>query len=337
MTSPRRHIACRAWAAAIGAAALALAGCQETHPQSMLHPVGPAAELISRLWWVMCAVLGGVFVVVMVLAVVALRRSPRSVEHEPAPPLGRTGFIVAGGLVLPTVILIGLLILTLQTTASLRIPETKITIEIIGQQWWWRVRYPGHGFETANQIYIPAGEPVRLEVTSADVIHSLWIPNLNGKIDMVPGRVNPFWIQADKPGVYRGQCAEYCGIQHALMAMAVVVLEPEAFEARMAAMAQPAPPPIDEQLRLGHDVFFTAGCANCHAIRGTQAVGDIGPDLTHLGSRLTLGAGTIPNSHGHLAGWISNPQAIKPGNLMPPSYLTPQQLHALVAYLRSLD
>jgi len=322
-----------------------LAGCAGEPVQSTLHPAGPAAAAIAWLWWVMFGVFTAVFVLVLVLLLVALLRRPapslsardgRDREEGVAPPLGRTGFIVAGGLVLPVVILTPLYFVSLTTSAILGPPAEALTVRVIGHMWWWEVRYPEQDIVTANEITIPAGQPVRLELTSADVIHSFWVPRLHGKRDLIPGNENRFWIQADEPGLYRGQCAEYCGTQHANMAFVVVALAPDEFRAWVAQRQVPRPQPATPVERQGLQVFLKGGCAQCHAIRGTVANGTAGPDLTHLGSRRTLGAATVPQTRGHLAGWIGDPQAIKPGVKMPRSYLPADDLLALVTYLESL-
>jgi cytochrome c oxidase subunit 2 len=201
--------------------------------------------------------------------------------------------------------------------------------------WWWEVRYPAPGIVAANELHIPAGQPVRLEMTSADVIHSFWVPRLHGKRDLIPGISTTFWIEASEPGVYRGVCAEYCGTQHANMAFDVVAHAPEEFAAWLAAPARRGPHSAAEQPGLA--VFRRAGCGQCHAIRGTPAVGTAGPDLTDFGSRRTIAAGMLPNTRGHLAGWIANPQAIKPGSKMPRTYLDGDELWTLVLYLESLQ
>jgi cytochrome c oxidase subunit II len=314
--------------------ALLAAGCRGDRVQSMLHPAGDAAARVAWLWWLMFAVLAAVTVLVFTLLALAIWRARR-----PEPPGGSTMFIVGGGIVMPTLVLVALQVFSIGTTVALRTPAEGMTIEVIGHQWWWEVNYPQQGIRTANELHIPVGEPVRLKVTAADVIHSFWVPQLNGKIDMVPDHVNLFWLQADRPGVYRGQCAEYCGLQHALMAFDVVALPRNEFDAWVARQVQPPPPPppTDPALLRGQRAFFDYGCNTCHAIAGTDAVERIGPDLTHIGSRRTLGAGTIANTHGGLAGWVANPQPIKPGNLMPATYIPPEDFHALVDYLRSLQ
>lgn len=316
----------------LAAAMLLLAGCHPEHYQSAVHPRGPAADSIATLWWFLLAVCTGVFTIVMALMVGAVA-SPRRGETS---PLGNR-FIVIGGIVLPAIILVGMMIYSLEATVALRMPETRLTVRVVGHQWWWEVVYPEHEITTANEIHIPVGEPVRLEIRARDVVHSFWVPNLTGKMDLVPEHDNFFWMQADEPGIYRGQCAEFCGPQHAWMAFKVVAQPEEEFKKWLAAKQRPHPELIAPEPRRGQQVFFEAGCNACHAIRGTEAVARAGPDLTHIASRLTIGAGLMPNSRGALSGWIVNPQAVKPGNLMPPTRITTEDLHALVDYLLLLE
>lgn len=309
-----------------------LAGCHRAHEQSAVHPASAEAASIANLWWVMFAVLAGAFLVVMAFTFIAISRRARS----DAPPGGAMRFVVISGIVVPSLILIGLLVYSLQTTRMLRRPVEGRLIQITGFQWWWDVRYPEFGVVTANELYLPAGQPVRLELRAKDVVHSFWVPNLHGKIDVLPETVNRFWIRAEKPGEWRGQCAEFCGRQHALMALRVVALPPDEFEAWLERHRQPRLVTAAPALARGEEVFFRASCHTCHTIRDTRADGTLGPDLTHLGSRLTLGAGTIENTREHLAEWISDPQGVKPGNLMPHTPLPPADLEALVEYLTSL-
>lgn len=322
--------------AAAMAVAVTVAGCQREPVQSALHPAGPAAEAIAWLWWLMFWICTAVFVIVLVLLGIGLARR-RGKDRRPTQPLG-TKFIVIGGIILPAIVLIGLLIANLQTTLALREVEPALTIRVTGHMWWWEVEYPEYGITTANEIQIPVDRPVRLELRSADVIHSFWVPRLGGKMDLIPGLTNNYMLRADAPGEYRGQCAEFCGLQHALMALYVVAMPQEQFDEWVDERRAPPPPPAptDERLLRGREVFASAACGNCHAIRGTKFNGQVGPDLTHIGSRLTIGAGTLPNNRGNLAGWISNPQPLKPGNLMPPSYLGSEELLALTDYLESL-
>ncbi len=315
-------------------AALVAAGCGGSEVQSALHPAGPAASRIAWLTWVMVGAFTATFLLVSALALIAVLRRPRS--EDAAPPLGKTRFIVGGGIVLPVVVLVPILLCALETSSELRTPDEGPTIRVVGRMWWWEVHYPEHGIVTANEIHIPTGERVRIEVESADVIHSLWVPSLNGKRDMIPGLRSVTWLQADEPGEYRGQCAEYCGDQHAKMAFLVIALLPEEFQAWVAERKQPRTIGDSPEEKRGLAVFTSAGCAECHAIRGTPANATLGPDLTHMGSRRTLGAATLPNNRGNLAGWITDPRPIKPGVKMPATFLAPDDREALVTFLESL-
>lgn len=326
-------------------AVVPLIGCAHDVSQSTLHPAGPAAAEIAWLWWIMLGAFTGVFILVLALLCGAVFRGPARVATTPdgeprrgsEPPLGSTGFIVAGGIVLPIVILTPLFLFSLRTSASLRQPPEALSIRVVGHMWWWEVRYPEQGIVTANEIHIPVGQPVRLELASADVIHSFWVPRLGGKRDMIPGIENEFWIQADEPGVYRGQCGEYCGTQHANMAFHVVALDPAEFESWLAARTeQRAEPEMLERGR-GFQIFMSAGCGECHALGATRAKGSVGPDLTHFGSRRTIGAAMLSNSRGNLAGWIADPQAIKPGIRMPRTYLPADDLLTLAAFLEEQE
>jgi cytochrome c oxidase subunit II len=314
---------------------LFLAGCHPDHPQSAFHPRGPASAHLAWLSWFLIGVMTAVFVITMLLALIAITRARRD---DPRPPGGSTKFIVLSGIVFPAVILVVLLFASLRSTWALRLPDTDLTIHIIGHQFWWEVHYPGQGIITANEFHIPVGRPVRLKLTSADVIHSLWVPNLTSKMDLLPERTNHFWIQSDEPGVFFGQCAEYCGVQHARMALRIVALEEEEFEQWLASRRATAITEQSDLVRRGRDVFFSkpAGCNACHAIRGTAAMSRIGPDLTHIGSRLTLGAGQLPNTREFMAAWILDSQKFKPGNLMPPTDISQEDLEALVEYMFSL-
>jgi len=309
-------------------------GCG-SHMQSVLDPRSPAAREIAHLWWVMFGVYTAVFVLVIWLSLQAVfgKRGVRV-------PGGPIRFLVALGIVMPAVVLVFFLFYSLRVSVVLSPPEEGLTIEVTGHQWWWDVRYPEHAVVIANEIHIPAGERVRIQLRAHDVVHSFWVPNLHGKIDVMPDVETEIWIESDEPGVWRGQCAEFCGTQHALMAFEVVVHEPDDFDRwlidrREAVERRTTTRPA--VLAHGEELFFQHGCYSCHAIEGTDAKSTIGPDLTHLGNRRTLGAAAIPNNYGNLAGWIANPQTIKPGSLMPPTYLEPGDLHAVVEYLLSLE
>jgi cytochrome c oxidase subunit 2 len=318
-------------------AASCLAGCEPVPYQSALHPAGPAAAEIAWLWWGMLIAFSAVFVFVIALMVAAVFQRPRtdSTAGGVLPPLGRTGFVVGGGLILPIVVLTPLYLLSLESSAALRIPKEGLTVQVVGHMWWWEIRYPEQGIVTANEIHVPIGQPVRLELTSADVIHSFWVPRLNGKRDLIPGIETEFWIQADAPGSYRGQCGEYCGTQHANMAFEVIALPPEDFASWLADRRQSRlqTPPESRGLQ----VFLTSGCSQCHAIEGTRATGNVGPDLTHIGSRQTIAAAIRSNTRDNLAAWIADPQAIKPGVKMPRTALTAADMTALLDYLESLQ
>lgn len=303
-------------------------------PPPVLDPAGPFAGPVTTVAWVLF-VMGAVVLAVVLIALGVALFGPRSWKQR----VGGERLVWIGGLAFPVVVLTGLLIYGLSVTA--RVSDAprpdEMRVRVTGEMWWWRVAYlDDQGREIiqdANEVHIPAGRPVVLELESADVIHSIWIPRLGGKTDMIPGRRNFMRIQADEPGVYAGQCAEYCGGPHALMGLVVVAHDPTAFAAWRAKQAGPA---AGSSLP-GAAVFSASGCGACHTIRGTQANGQAGPDLTHVGSRQTLGAGILPNNQGTMAGWIVDSQGLKPGNRMP-SYpvLTGQDLRDLSAYLASL-
>jgi cytochrome c oxidase subunit 2 len=320
--------------ALVAAAALAaLSACGVEAPA--LSPRGPAAARIAELWWILFWLGSAVFVGVIGLLLLALfRRRGAAGEERPADV---RRFIVGGGIALPLVVVTVLFSLTVWTMSALAERSTALTVRVTGWQWWWEVYYPDGQFYTANEIHIPVGQPVRFELSSGDVVHNFWVPELHGKFDLIPGTTNSFWLQADEPGTYRGLCAEYCGTQHAHMRLVVVAEPPDVFTEWAARQRQPAPQPSDPLLLRGQQVFLGAACVYCHAIGGTNANSRFGPDLTHLASRRTLAAGVLENNRGNLAGWIANPQTIKPGNKMPPVVLKSEELQALLAYLGSLE
>lgn len=334
---PRRAVAL---AAAIGVAAVQ-AGCSE---QSTLHPESEASRQIATLWWWMLAISVVVFLgAVGLLGIAWLRRGraglPLLGEREGA----ATGLVVLFGFALPAVVLVALFFVAnlgvIKTTEAPRVSTTRLRIEVIGHQWFWEVRYPGTTAITANEIHIPARTRVYVLARTADVIHSLWVPELNRKIDMVPGHPNTVLFYANRPGRYRGQCAEFCGLQHAHMSLYVFADPPAAFRAWLANMSRSRPSAMTTTAaaaRRGEQVFLANACASCHTIRGTDARGQIGPDLTHLASRTTLAAVSIPNHRGDLYRWIRRPQEVKPGNRMPGLNLSRADYQALVAYLETL-
>jgi len=310
------------------------AGCSSESP-STLSPEGPKASSVATSWWLLFGVAAFVCVVVIALAVLALFLRRRAKVHQG----DAKGFVLTFGVVIPAVVFsatFALAVVNLDENASPG-AEPAATVEVIGHQWWWEVKYDGTTAVTANEIHVPVGRPVELRLESADVIHSFWVPELMPKMDLLPGRVNHTWVTADHAGTYRGQCAEYCGLQHAHMAFEVVA-QPEADYRRwLSDQEADAPTPTSDLEKRGEQVLTTASCATCHTVRGTSADGQVGPDLTHVGSRSRLAAGAIPNDVGHLSGWISNSQAVKPGNKMPPQDLSPDDLRAVVAYLESLE
>jgi cytochrome c oxidase subunit II len=333
---PPRHVISLA---ALAVSMAAPAGCAG-NDQSTLHPAGTDAQDIGTLWWIMFVVATVVFAIVIVLvAVVVLRR--RGVRDEPnlGPQIRATWLPIVGGIIVPAVVLAGLFALTLGTLSSTTPAAAKagvLTVQVTGRQWFWDVTYPSAHVRTANEVHIPVGVPVRVEVSSGDVIHSFWVPELDRKIDMIPGRTNSVTLEAVHRGTFRGQCAEFCGLQHSNMSFVVVAEPRDAFDAWLAAQSQPARPPPTAALEQGQQVFLGSGCVYCHTIAGTNASGKIGPDLTHLASRGFVGAGVLPNSPGELAGWILDPQHKKPGNRMPATDLTGPELQDLLDYLESL-
>jgi cytochrome c oxidase subunit 2 len=302
----------------------------------VLAPQGPEAQRIFGLFWLLT--IGAAAIVTLIVALLWAALSGSRLWRWLA---GET-FVIAGGIVLPVTVLTVLLLLGFLLTRanSIAPADAKLDVSILGEQWWWRIGYvmaEGKRLETANELYIPVGVPVALELTSADVIHSFWVPKLAGKLDMIPGRKTLLHLQASSPGVSRGQCAEYCGGPHALMSIYVVALEQPAFKAWLLSQTAPALPPSNPTERRGRELFLAAGCAGCHTIRGIGAGGTIGPDLTHVASRRSLAAATLPNDASSFARWIVDNQHIKPENRMPPfRQFAKGELTALSAYLASL-
>jgi cytochrome c oxidase subunit 2 len=329
-----KHVQVRrvTWGVACGALVLATAGCGDR--QSTLHPESHAARTIATLWWVMfvgASIVVGVVTLLVLIALLKGRGRLDRVDRSESPG-ARTAVLVSGAVV-PAVVLFALfvyMLTTLDATAEPRPKDSRFTIDVIGRQWFWDVRYPQQGIRTANELHVPVGVPVRVQARTADVIHSFWVPELNRKIDMIPGYDNSVLIRAGRAGVYRGQCAEFCGLQHANMAF-YVVAESRAKFARWVAREQRRP----STTAPGARVFSTVGCGGCHRIAGVSD-GTIGPDLSHVGSRIALAAGTIPNERGRLGGWILDPQHIKPGNKMPALPISGRRLQQLLDYLESL-
>ena len=327
----------RAWTrlAATAACALAVGGCEGV--QSALDPQGPEAERVARLFWALtigsAAILAGI-IALATIAMIGGAPARRRLDNET--------IIIAGGIVFPVITLTAVLAWSeiVMGANATRGDDNVVRIGVVGERWWWRVIYrdaEGRRIESANELRIPVGRAVEIELTSADVIHSFWVPKLAGKLDMIPGRRNILRLKADTPGVMRGQCAEYCGGPHALMSFHVVAMAEPEFARWLAREAAGAETPGDPVTQQGHLLFMTSGCGGCHAVRGTTAVGTIGPDLTHVGGRMSLAAATLPNDEAAFARWIRDGQHIKPENLMPPfGIFNESELAALSRYMTSL-
>ena len=306
-----------------------LAACSGS--PSALDPHSPGAHHISGLWWLMFVLAVAVYLVVAGLVVVAFVRRRR-------PPSERVSrhFILYGGVVVPVVILAVLAVYTVRTTNALVAGPAALQVEVVGEQWWWRVTYPTDGITTANEIHVPVGQPVDVVLTSDNVVHSFWVPQLAGKTDLIPGQTNHLSFTADRAGTYRGQCAEFCGLEHARMAFEVVVDSPTAYAQWVAAQQAVPAPPADALARQGAALFVDGSCAGCHTVAGTTATGTAGPDLTHVGSRRTLAANVLPNTPDGMTRWLAATQDVKPGARMPQLDLSASDVSALVAYLEGL-
>ena len=334
MTLPRQAI--------VPLLAILAGGCSGW--QSALDPQGPQANHLARLIWgftILCAI---IWVLVMVALGIALwRRIEPPVDPLAQDPIAERRFTGVVGVLVAATALIVLTLTGWSYYSQKRIysPEDpQLTIQITGQQWWWAVRYedpqPDQTFTTANEIHIPVDVPVKLKLKSSDVIHSFWVPSLAGKQDLIPGQDNELHLKASRPGVYRGQCAEFCGLQHAHMSLLVIAEPQEDFERWRQSQVASADEPDDDEIRRGRDAFLSKPCVMCHAIQGTQAGGRVAPDLTHVGSRRYIGAGVLPLSRGNLAAWIVDPHGIKPGVNMPTIKLEPDDVNAIAAYLEGL-
>jgi cytochrome c oxidase subunit 2 len=330
---------CKACSTALLAAPLAACG---SNWQSVLDAHGASAISLKHLIILIVAVCSVIWMLVMVALIGALWRR-RDARHAPTEPRSERRMTVAViGAVVATVLIISTFtIMSFVATRALNVAgQDDLTIRVRGLQWWWGLEYigpdPSQRFETANEIHIPVGRNVRLKLEGLDVIHSFWVPSLAGKQDLVPGRSNELTIRAEHAGVYRGQCAEYCGMQHAHMALLVIAEPQDDFDKWADAQRQAAVQPAGEEIAAGLQTFQAKPCAACHTVRGTDAAGTTGPDLTHVGSRRTIAAGLFETSRGSLAAWIADPQTVKPGNNMPMVPLTPDELRAISAYMASL-
>lgn len=359
----------RGYLAVLGLAlALVLVGCTTGNPQSTLDPKGPFARHVYELFslWIFWPAVFVFVAVEGILIYTVWRFRAREGAPLPVQTHGNTGLEITWTII-PAVILLVILAVTFNTQATLAQPPnegTPINVRVIGHQWWWEFEYTDLGVSTANELHIPVGSTVNIHLESADVIHSFWVPHLAGKTDAIPGRVNKLWLQADEAGTYNGQCAEFCGIEHALMRLVVVAQSPSEFNAwvqnercapailQAASASTPAATPIPlptgcrgyapqqgastSLVSQGAQLFSTGACITCHTVRGTGASGKVGPELTHFGSRSTIAANTLESTTDNLKRWLRNPQAVKPGALMPNLNLSEQDIEALAAYLQSL-
>lgn len=317
----------------------ALAALSGACSYAALDRASPQAASITVLHWFIFGICVAVFVLVLTFLAAALARGRPAPSHAEE---RRRMLVVAAATGLSTLLLLVMLVASVVTGRAIATPAGRdaLEIEVTGHQWWWEIRYPSSvpadTVTTANEIHVPMDRAVRLRLTSTDVIHSMWIPNLNGKRDLIPGRTTFLTFRARRPGTFAGRCAEFCGYQHAKMGLLVVVQAPGDFAAWLEGQRHPSVEPSEAALEHGREVFLQGPCSACHTIRGTSAFGRKAPDLTHLASRSTIAAGTLPNTTGHLAGWVVDAQRIKPGNRMPPNFLASVDLLDLVAYLRSL-
>jgi cytochrome c oxidase subunit 2 len=319
-----------------------------TWPGSIFDTAGTQAERIARLAWFFIIVSAVTYLLVLAATWIAVRRArARRTRGELADTRAETERRLTRNVgiatIATTLILLVYVTATARTGKAIAWPidaQQPLTVEVTGHQWWWQFRYrdsvPSNWLTTSNELHIPVGRPVKVILLSNDVIHSFWVPELHGKQDVIPGHRNTTWIQADRPGTWKARCAEFCGFQHANMAFDVVAESPARFNQWYVSQLASAQPPTDSSTRHGHDVFMQRTCIMCHTINGTQAGSNVGPELTHIASRPSIAAGTLPNTRENLARWILNPQLIKPGVRMPPNALPPADMNALLDYLETL-
>jgi len=309
--------------------------------QSALNPAGPQASVIAAITWTFFAIGLVVYALVIGVCAWAIFRRRRTADNAPETD-NRLTWVVAAAVLATVATVIVLSGISVVAGRGLTAPsgDNAVTIDVIGHQWWWEFQYRGamasELVNSPNEMHIPVGIPVVITAISRDVIHSFWTPNLQGKRDLIPGFETQMRLQADAPGIYRGQCAEFCGHQHAHMAFQVIAEPADAFQSWLQQQRRAAPAPSTADAQRGHDVFMNGTCATCHTIRGTSAGSRIGPELTHLASRKRIAAGTLEQTRDHLARWIVDSQSIKPGNRMPPNPLSPDDLQALLTYLETL-
>lgn len=337
-----------------GSSLFALGGC--TSVQSPFEPHGPAARSIAGLSWMMTIMFLVISVIMWVLFAYAFfRRRGTLEEHEPIDSAGGEMWIAIGGSAIPLIILTILFVLGLQLLRDFPIHgmhgaamyqqmqmSMKPDIQIVGHQWWWEIHYlnddPSQEITTANELHLPVGRSVNIEVETKDVMHSFWIPAVHGKVDLIPGMKNYIRLQASQAGVYPGQCAEYCGAEHSLMRLLAIVQPPDEYEAWLRGQRQPGTQPSSPEAQEGEKIFLAGPCSMCHAVRGTLAGGTVGPDLTHIGSRKMIAANVYQNNDAYLEAWVTHAQSLKPVCQMPNlTQFSGEQLQDLVAYLRQLQ
>jgi cytochrome c oxidase subunit 2 len=311
---------------------------------NMFDPRATPADSVYNVSMLMLAVCAAIFVVVgglLTFTIVRFRRRGMDDSREPVQVYGSTRIEIAWT-VIPVLIVLVLSMATARAVVEVqnkRMPADALKVTIIGHQWWWEVRYPELAIVTANEIHVPLSTASKrattsLRLESADVAHSFWVPQLAGKMDLIPGITNTMWFDPRQEGIFLGNCAEYCGMQHANMLLRVIVEPPADFEKWAAAQKLAAP--SDPRMESARATFLSLSCINCHTVRGTAAKGTFGPDLSHMMSRATLGSGVVPNTVENLRGWVKDPQVMKPGNLMPNMQLNSRELEEIVAYLSSL-
>jgi cytochrome c oxidase subunit 2 len=318
--------------------AIAATACEtNAGPQDFLSPEGPVSRRADQLWDITFAIAAVIFVIVEGLIVFALIKFRHRPGRQAAQFHGNTKLEVVLTLV-PALILAGLAIPTVQAIADLsQKPDNALEVKVVGHQFWWEYQYSDLDVITANELHVPIDQPVYVTLEGVDVIHSFWIPKLTGKQDVVPGRVNHMWFEAENPGEYYGQCTEYCGLSHANMRLRVIAMTPDDFDAWVAEQQKPAESPTDSLAAQGEKVFLEGPCINCHAIEGTDAAARTAPDLTHFASRKTFAGAIFENNAENLTKWLEDPPAVKPGSQMPDYGLSAEDIQALVAYLQSLE
>ncbi|NRA02014.1 MAG: cytochrome c oxidase subunit II [Myxococcales bacterium] len=329
----------------LAGAAGAASAAESIQPPSMFSPVSTPAAEILELSWLVIGITGAIFVVVetlLLVGIVRYRRGRKDDGREPA-QVYASGPIEMAWTIVPIIIVAVLFLVTTRSIATLQkdsAPPGWLDVTLVGHQWWWEFRYPEYGITTANELHVPTsgpggGRPTFLTLHSADVIHSFWIPQLAGKTDVIPNRENHMWIEPRESGLFVGQCAEYCGTQHANMLIRVIAHPPEEFEAWVQSQQQDAVD--DPEVRAGRNRFLSTACVNCHRVTGTRADGSFGPDLTHLMSRATIGAGIVANNRENLIAWVKDPDHFKPGALMPAMGLGDPEVERVADYLLTLQ